>query len=82
MFFTAIGLGTYFVIKGKLTVGAMISTVQLMDNIVGPLVIVSTRLKKVKAVKLIGEKLVKFAYKNQNCDSGIDKLSFEGGITF
>ncbi|MCB2306738.1 ABC transporter ATP-binding protein/permease [Clostridium estertheticum] len=42
----------------------------------------STRLNKVKAVKLIGEKLVKFAGKNQNCDSGIDKLSFEKGITF
>ncbi|MBU3186410.1 ABC transporter ATP-binding protein [Clostridium estertheticum] len=82
MFFTTIGLGTYFVIKGELTVGAMIATVQLMNNIVGPLVIVSTRLNKVKAVKLIGEKLVKFAGKNQNCDSGIDKLSFEKGIAF
>lgn len=58
MFFTAIGLGTYFVIKGELTVGAMIATVQLMNNIVGPLVAVSTRLNKVKAVKLICEKLV------------------------
>ncbi|MBW9170056.1 hypothetical protein [Clostridium estertheticum] len=82
MFFTAIGLGTYFVIKGKLTVGAIIATVQLMNNIVGPLVIVSTGFNKVKAVKLISEKLVKFAGKNQNCHSGVDKLSFEMGITF
>ncbi|MBZ9607344.1 ABC transporter ATP-binding protein/permease [Clostridium estertheticum] len=82
MFFTAMGLGTYFVIKGELTVGAMIATVQLMNNIVGPLVAVSTRLNKVKAVKLIGEKLVKFVGENQNRDSGIDKLSFERGITF
>jgi ATP-binding cassette subfamily B protein len=82
MFFTAMGIGTYFVIQGNLTVGTMIATVQLMNYIVNPLIILSTRINKLKGVKLIEEKVLSVASEAGSEDLGLSKTSFDCEIIF
>jgi ATP-binding cassette, subfamily B, bacterial len=82
MFFTAMGIGTYFVIEGSLTVGTMIATVQLMNYIVNPLIILSTRINKLKGVKLIEEKVLTVASEAGLEDLGLSKTSFDKEIIF
>lgn len=82
MFFTALGLGTYFVIKGTFTMGSMIAAVQLMNNIVNPILNLSQRLNKLQSVKLIDEKILSLTNEKDILDEGLEKSSFEKHIKF
>lgn len=82
MFFIALGLGTYFVIKGTFTMGSMIAAVQLMNNIVNPILNLSESINKLQSVKLIGKKILNISSKDDNSDNGIDKESFKKDIVF
>jgi ATP-binding cassette subfamily C protein len=82
MFFAAMGIGTYLVILGTITVGAMLATVQLMNNIVNPIVNISERLNKLKSIKLIEEKFLQIINAQKHKDTGVEKLSFEKEIKF
>jgi ATP-binding cassette subfamily C protein len=82
MFFAAMGIGTYLIILGVITVGAMLAAVQLMNNIVNPIVNISSRLNKLKSIKLIEEKFLQIINEQKQEDTGIEKLSFEKEIKF
>ncbi len=68
MFLVVIIFGAYMVIKGKLTVGSMMASVQLMNYIVNPLRVFSEDLNKIKSVKQIGNK-----FKNLLSSNNVDK---------
>lgn len=50
-FITALGLGSYYVIVGKMTYGLMIASIQLMNNLIQPLNIISNSMNKINSVK-------------------------------
>lgn len=54
-FLVALGLGSYYVIIGKMTFGLMIASVQLMNSIVQPLNRVSYALNRIHATKGVYE---------------------------
>lgn len=82
MFFTALGLGTYFVIKGTFTIGSMIAAVQLMNSIVNPILNLSQRLNKLQSVKLIGKKIMDLVKDDDKIDEGLRKEVFVNDIKF
>lgn len=82
MFFMAMGIGTYLIILGVLTVGAMLAAVQLMNNIVNPIVNISERLNRLKSIKLIEEKFIQIINGKKEKDSGIEKTDFESEVKF
>lgn len=82
MFFTALALGTYFTIKGSVTVGTMIAVIQLMNSIVNPLINMSIRLNKLKSVKLISSKIETLTHKIDSEEKGTEKPYFENSIEF
>jgi ATP-binding cassette subfamily C protein len=82
MFFAALGLGTYFVIKGTFTIGSMIAAVQLMNNIVNPILNLAERLNKLQSVKLIGKKIMDIVKEEDKIDEGIRKDVFTDDIKF
>ncbi|WP_312908888.1 ABC transporter ATP-binding protein [Tissierella praeacuta] len=68
MFLVVIIFGTYMVIKGKLTVGSMMASVQLMNYIVNPLRGFSEDINKIKSIKQISNK-----FKNLLSSNNVDK---------
>lgn len=82
MFVTSLAIGTYFVIQGKMTVGTMMASVQLMNNIVNPIVNISNRISKLKSVRLIEEKILKLIKEKNEKDEGTQKLTFDSNISF
>jgi ATP-binding cassette, subfamily B, bacterial len=82
MFFAAMGIGTYLIILGIITVGAMLAAVQLMNNIVNPIVNISDRLNRLKSIKLIEDKFIQMINIKTQTDSGIHKPNFEKQISF
>ncbi len=68
MFLVVIIFGTYMVIKGKLTVGSMMASVQLMNYIVNPLRVFSEDINKIKSIKQISNK-----FKNLLSSNNVDK---------
>lgn len=82
MFLISLAIGAYFVIKGEMTVGAMTAAVQLMNNIVNPIINISSRINRLKAVRGIEEKVVKFIGDENTTDEGLEKLSFNDKISF
>jgi len=82
MFFMAMGIGTYLIILEVLTVGAMLAAVQLMNNIVNPIVNISERLNRLKSIKLIEEKFIQIINGKKEKDSGIEKTDFESEVKF
>ena len=82
MFFAAMGIGTYLLILGVMTVGAMLASVQLMNNIVNPIVNISSRLNKLKSIKLIEEKFIEIINEKMQEDTGLEKTNFEKEIKF
>lgn len=82
MFLGTIGLSGYFVINGKMTIGYMIAATQLMNNIVNPLVALSSRLNRLKSTKLIEDKINDILNKEDGSVEGISKNSFDDKICF
>lgn len=82
MFLGTLGLSGYFIIKGKMTIGLMIAVMQLMNNIVNPLVSLSSRLNRLKSTKLIESKINDILYKEDESVDGISKKDFNDRICF
>lgn len=82
MFLSAMGIGTYLVIKKEVTIGSMIAAVQLMNYIVNPLTMFSNRINQLKSVDLIGKKVLEIVNVSDNPDEGILKPSFNTEISF
>lgn len=55
---SAIAMGAYLVMKGQITMGALIAILQLMSFVVGPAVQISSRFSKLYSVKDIKSKLL------------------------
>lgn len=75
-FFTLL-LGTYFVLKGSLTLAYLIALVQLMNNVVNPIVEISSSVNRLKSVKLISEKAGNILRENNEEKGYINKKSFD-----
>lgn len=58
MHLAAIGLGTYFVMSGHLTMGSLLAVLQLMNFIVNPMVQLSKRYSKWQSIQGVCHKLV------------------------
>lgn len=82
VFFAPLGLGTYLVLKGRFTVGGMLTSVQLMNYIVNPILNYSNIVNKVKGIKPINEKIEKIVEGDEIFDEGLRKNSFERSIQF
>ncbi|SHH80843.1 ABC transporter ATP-binding protein [Sporanaerobacter acetigenes] len=82
VFFVPLGLGTYLVLKGNFTVGGMLTSVQLMNYIVNPILNYSAIVNKIKGIKPINEKIEKIVEKNKVSDKGLEKNSLKNSIQF
>ena len=82
VFFAPLGLGTYLVLKGKFTVGRMLTSVQLMNYIVNPILNYSNIVNKIKGIKPINDKIGNIVKVDRVCDEGLEKSSFENSIEF
>ncbi|HHY77644.1 MAG TPA: ABC transporter ATP-binding protein [Clostridiales bacterium] len=82
IFLGTLVITAYFVIKGRMTIGLMLGITQLMNNIVNPLVVLSSRLNRLKSVKLIEDKIYDILNKNDESIEGINKNSFDDRICF
>ena len=50
-------LSAYFIIKGRITVGALLGMVQVSNNLANPLLMIFTNIPKIKSIHLIVKKL-------------------------
>lgn len=75
-------VGVYLTIKGKLTVGEMIASVQLMNFIVNPLVQSINLINKIKSTQNIANKMLKIMEIPKNNYTLANKLSFENKAAF
>ncbi|MFD3158832.1 ABC transporter ATP-binding protein (plasmid) [Haloimpatiens sp. FM7330] len=82
VFFTALVIGIYFVLKGDLTLGLLIAAIQLMNNITNPIANISAMFNNIKSVKIIKEKIMKVMKDTNIKESGIEKFSFDNKIVF
>lgn len=82
IFIATFGIGTYLVIAGDLTFGSMIAAIQLMNSIVLPIVMISTKINKLKSIKLIEEKILNITQQTTSYSEGIIKDNFENRIDF
>lgn len=82
MFFMAMGVGTYFVITGKATLGSMIASVQLMNNIVNPLANISMKINRLNSARKIEEKLLAVTEENCSSSGSVEKRLFNKEISF
>lgn len=82
IFLGTMSINAYFVINGKMTIGLMLAITQLMNNIVNPLVSLSSRLNKLKSVKLIEDKINDILLKHDEIDEGISKKTFDDRLRF
>lgn len=80
VFFVPLGLGTYLVLKGKFTTGGMLTSVQLMNYIVNPILNYSAIVNKIKGIKPINEKIEKIITENNGEDTGSIKDNFNQSI--
>ncbi|QIB27401.1 ABC transporter ATP-binding protein [Caloranaerobacter azorensis] len=82
MFLAVIVVGTYMVIKGLMTVGYLIASVQLMNYIVSPLGNLAEDINKIKSIKKINEKFMELLFSNVSDKEGIEKVVFNDKIEF
>ncbi|WP_275542613.1 ABC transporter ATP-binding protein [Clostridium perfringens] len=82
VFFTALCIATYLVMDDKMTFGSLIASVQLMNNIINPIAIISVLFNKVKSVKLIEEKIEKVTTNLYEDRTFVEKEDFNNSIRF
>ena len=82
MSLAVIMVGTYMVIKGRLTVGSMMASVQLMNYIVNPLRSFAENINKVKSVRQINDKFINLLSSDDNKEDGIEKDVFYDKVEF
>ncbi|NNG67633.1 ABC transporter ATP-binding protein [Caldanaerobacter subterraneus] len=83
MFFASLGLGAYLVIKRILEPGLMIAAVQLMNNIVNPMIGIIERVNALKGTESIQKKIMDIMEdKEQQEGEFISKTDFNDAIVF
>lgn len=82
MFIVTMGLGSYFVIKGQLTMGLMLAMVQLMNYIVGPITSAAQQISQMKSISGIEKKLMAIMDNKLQEDIGKQKNAYEEAIKF
>lgn len=80
LFFFNMLLGVYLVINNKITVGEMIATIQLMNNIINPLNRVVNLRNSMKSVNLIYKDLSRIINYNTDKEHKSSVLNFEDSI--
>ncbi|MCD3246644.1 ABC transporter ATP-binding protein [Clostridium botulinum C] len=56
-FLVAIGIAAYLTLTGNITIGAMMASTQLMNNVVNPIMNMGSKLSKLKSIKSVSNKL-------------------------
>lgn len=82
MFVVSLGLGAYFVIKGKMSIGQALAAMQLVNNIVFPMQGISSYINKIKATKLIRDKFSAILNEKETLKETGVKSNLEKGINF
>ena len=82
VFFTALCVGSYLVMKDSMTFGTLIASIQLMNNIVTPVAMISILFNKIKSVKLIEKKFNNMTTDFYENKSLLEKQDFENSIVF
>lgn len=75
MLFSGIAIGTYFVIQKRITIGEMIACVQLMNNIISPLINILSKVNSLNSTKSISKNLIYI--NNYNTTDNIEKVEVE-----
>lgn len=81
-YFIVLGVGSYFIMNRMLTFGSLYAIIDLMGSIVNPAINISTRINKIKSVKLIENKIINMIKEKNYIDEGITKNNFEKNILF
>lgn len=82
MFMGAMLIGVYFVIQKQMSLGQMLASTQLMNNVINPLGVMSDKLAKIKSAKAVEEKINDMINSRDESDEGIQKINFTEKITF
>lgn len=80
MFFVAILLGTYLLIQNRISFGLLLAAIQLMNNIVPPIAMLSQRINKLKSTKLLVDNIESICTRKELTLNGISKDDFNDKI--
>lgn len=64
----AIGIGGYFLIKGRLTVGTLFAIVNLANGICGPIIWIVNKMTMIRGMKSVNNKLIKISNENKKVE--------------
>lgn len=82
MFIVTMGIGSYLVIKGQLTIGFMVAMIQLMNYIVGPITSAAQQMSQLKSIAAIEKKMMRMMDDKLQEDVGEEKGCYEKAIQF
>ena len=74
-------LSAYFIIKGRITVGALLGMVQVSNNLANPLLMIFTNIPKIKSVQPIVKKLHDLSTYTKDEVLRKNSLAFNGYIS-
>lgn len=80
MILVAISIGTYLTLIEVITIGSMAASIQLMNNVIEPIQILTNALSRLKSVKLINEKVKGIVEYKKSFDGHIVKTDFIDAI--
>jgi len=80
IFFINIIIATVFVMRGDITIGAMIAAVQLMNYIVNPLISISMYVTKIKSVSKVITNIQERILNKSNSNQGEKEFSFHNKL--
>lgn len=80
VFIVIMSVGTYLVIIGQVTLGTMIASIQLTNNLASPIMSVANNINKFNSVKGIIKKVK--LYNNSNKDKSLEPSTLTTSITF
>lgn len=76
----AIGIGGYFLIKGRLTVGTLFAIVNLANGICGPIIWIVNKMTMIRGMKSVNNKLIKISNENKKVERNKSLDSFNKEI--
>lgn len=74
-------LSAYFIIKGRITVGALLGMVQVSNNLANPLLMIFTNIPKIKSVQPIVKKLHDFSVYGKDAVLNKNSIAFNEYIS-
>ncbi len=82
MFFINVLIATYLVINGRITIGSMVASIQLMNYIVNPIISISKYTAKMKSVKKVIASINTMTVSGQSeCSKANKTFEFDRDIT-